>query len=80
MRLRVGYWDKPVDECRKMLGGNAADVFGFDIQSLVPVAKRIGPTLDEIHTQPTPEDFGTAYAGLAKMAMATMGASAMMGS
>lgn len=77
MRLRVGYWDKPVEECRMMLAGNAAEVYGFDLEALVPVAQRVGPTLEEIHTEPSAEDFTTAYSGLMKMAMATMGAKAL---
>lgn len=77
MRLRVGYWDKPVDECRKMLAGNAAEVFGFDLEALTPLAMQHGPTLEEIHTEPSADDFAEAYSGLMKMAMATMGARAM---
>ena len=31
-----------------MLGGNAAEVYGFDLDALAPVAARVGPTVDEI--------------------------------
>ena len=48
------------EECRKMLAGNAAALYGFDLDALVPVAKRIGPTVEEIHTPlPNPESTPT---------------------
>jgi predicted TIM-barrel fold metal-dependent hydrolase len=33
----------PEDELRKMLGGNAADFFGFDVDKLAPLVAEIGP-------------------------------------
>jgi hypothetical protein len=33
-----------------MLAGNAARLYGFDLAALVPVARRIGPTVEEVHT------------------------------
>lgn len=47
--LRWTFKDLPVDDCRKMLAGNAADVYGFDLAALTPIAQAIGPTLAEVH-------------------------------
>jgi len=33
----------PEDELTAMLGGNAARVYGFDVEKLAPLAARIGP-------------------------------------
>jgi hypothetical protein len=33
----------PEDEIAAMLGGNAARVYGFDVEKLAPLAARIGP-------------------------------------
>jgi hypothetical protein len=37
-----------VDETQAMLGTNAAEVYGFDVDALAPLAERIGPTPDEL--------------------------------
>ncbi|HEY4333082.1 MAG TPA: amidohydrolase family protein, partial [Ilumatobacteraceae bacterium] len=52
--LRWLFADVPVDECRQMLGGNAARLYGFDLDALVPIAKRVGPLVTDVHT-PLPE-------------------------
>ncbi len=36
------------DEVRDILGLNAAEVFGFDVEALNKVADRVGPSLDEV--------------------------------
>jgi predicted TIM-barrel fold metal-dependent hydrolase len=46
--LRAAFHDVPEAELRQMLAGTAAGVYGFDLEALVPVAKRIGPTVAEI--------------------------------
>jgi predicted TIM-barrel fold metal-dependent hydrolase len=33
----------PIDEVRRILGGNAARLFGFDLEALQPIADRVGP-------------------------------------
>ena len=48
--LRSTFSEVPVAECRLMLGGVAAGVYGFDLPALTEVAKRIGPTLEEVAT------------------------------
>jgi predicted TIM-barrel fold metal-dependent hydrolase len=52
--LRSTFSQVSVDECRQMLGGVAGDVYGFDMAALTEVAKRIGPSVDEI-AQPLTE-------------------------
>lgn len=47
----------PEVDARKMLGENAAKVFGFDLDVLAPLAERIGPTTDEILTPPSADLF-----------------------
>ena len=46
--LRNAFWDIPVDETAAILGGSAAEVYGFDTDALAPLAERIGPTPDEL--------------------------------
>ena len=46
--LRDAFHDIPVDETQRMLGLNAADVYGFDIGRLAPLSDAIGPTPDEL--------------------------------
>ena len=38
---------------RAMVGGNAARVYGFDLDALAPVAARVGPLVEEV-AQPLP--------------------------
>jgi predicted TIM-barrel fold metal-dependent hydrolase len=38
----------PIDECRKILAGNAADLYGFDLDALTPIAAEIGPRVDDV--------------------------------
>jgi hypothetical protein len=35
---------------RKILAGNAAEVYGFDLDKLAPLANKVGPTVAEIAT------------------------------
>ena len=41
--LAESFHDLPDDELRKMLGGTAAEVYGFDVDALAPIVERIGP-------------------------------------
>ena len=47
--LRATLHDVPEAECRQMLAGVAADVYGFDRASLTPVAARVGPRVADVH-------------------------------
>jgi hypothetical protein len=33
----------PIDDIRKILGENAARLYGFDLTTLQPIADRVGP-------------------------------------
>ena len=46
LRLAFGGVDR--DEVAAMVGGNAARVYGFDLEALAPIAARIGPSVDEV--------------------------------
>ena len=48
LAMRLLFSGLPEDEARKVLGTNAASVYGFDLEKLQPLADRIGPTADEI--------------------------------
>jgi hypothetical protein len=61
--LRANFAAFPVDECRDLLGGTAAGVYHFDVDALTPIAQRIGPPLELVHTPLTekPETPGAAF-------------------
>jgi predicted TIM-barrel fold metal-dependent hydrolase len=42
-QMRETFLDVPDAELAAMLGGNAAEVYGFDVEKLAPLAARIGP-------------------------------------
>ncbi len=46
--LRQVFQGVPEADLRKILGGNAAALYGFDINALSPYAKTFGPTVEEI--------------------------------
>lgn len=50
LAIRWALHDRPEEDCRKILGGTAAHLYGFDLDALVPVAERIGPTVAEVRT------------------------------
>lgn len=54
--LRLAYADVAPDEVAVMVGGNAAELYGFDLDALAPIAARVGPTIDEIAQPLLPED------------------------
>jgi predicted TIM-barrel fold metal-dependent hydrolase len=56
--LRFTFHDVPVPEVHQMLGTTAAEVYGFDLAALRPIADRIGPLVSDVQ-QPLeafPED------------------------
>ena len=46
--LKETFADYPEDEARAILGTNAAEAYGFDLDLLNPIAERVGPSLDEV--------------------------------
>ncbi len=52
LRQLFSDWSEP--DLRKVLAENAADVYGFDLAALAPLAEQFGPTVDEL-TKPLTE-------------------------
>ena len=52
--LRQRFSDVPEADMRKILAGNAAELYGFDLDALAPLAAKVGPTVGEI-AQPLTE-------------------------
>lgn len=48
--LRAHFSDVPEAEMRRILAGNAAEIYDFDLDALAPLAARFGPTVGEIAT------------------------------
>ena len=46
--LKKVFWDIPQDDTAAVLGGNAAEFYGFDVEALRPLADRIGPTPEDL--------------------------------
>ena len=47
--VRERFRDVPEAETRRILGENAAELYGLDVAALAPLVERIGPTPDEVH-------------------------------
>jgi predicted TIM-barrel fold metal-dependent hydrolase len=52
--LRQIFSDTPRDELQRILAGNAARLYGFDLDALAPLAATYGPAVEEI-AQPLTE-------------------------
>lgn len=50
LAVRWALHDRSEDDCRKILAGNAAQLYRFDLDALAPIASEIGPTVTEVHT------------------------------
>ena len=46
--LHAPFGDYPEEEITALLGGNAAKVYGFDIEKLRPIGDQVGPSLESI--------------------------------
>jgi hypothetical protein len=46
--LRETFGTYPEEETRALLGTNAAEVYGFDLELLGPIAEKIGPEIADI--------------------------------
>jgi predicted TIM-barrel fold metal-dependent hydrolase len=55
-RIRHAFRDVPTDETFALLCGNAADLYGFDVDALVPLGNEVGPTVAEVQVPLAPED------------------------
>ena len=47
--LRERFHDVDPDETRRMLGANAAELYGVDVAALAPLVERIGPLVTDVH-------------------------------
>jgi predicted TIM-barrel fold metal-dependent hydrolase len=56
LAYRRNFAGLPEDEVRLMLGGNAAHVYGFDLDVLQPIADRVGPTVAEVNAPLRPDE------------------------
>lgn len=54
--LRLAFADVPEDEVRQMVGLNAAELYGFDLDLLAPIAREIGPSPSEVAVPLPPEE------------------------
>jgi predicted TIM-barrel fold metal-dependent hydrolase len=59
--LRWVFADVPVEETRKLVAGNAAGLYGFDLDALAPIAERIGPRVSDVHTPLTAAEAAPAH-------------------
>jgi hypothetical protein len=46
--LKETFWDCPEEDTRRILGQNAVEFYGFDVERLQPLADRIGPSLADL--------------------------------
>ena len=49
--MRQRFKDVPPDEARRILGTTAAGLYGLDVEALAPLVERIGPRVDEVHSE-----------------------------
>ena len=47
-KFRIALDGVPEPEATRILSGTAADLYGFDLDALAPIAARVGPTFDEL--------------------------------
>jgi predicted TIM-barrel fold metal-dependent hydrolase len=57
LQATLGAAHVPAQDAVQMLGGNAVQAFGFNSEALQAVADRIAPTIGEILTPPTTDEF-----------------------
>jgi hypothetical protein len=54
--LRLAFGGVDTNEVAAMVGGNAARVYGFDLDALAPIAARVGPSVKEVAQPLSSED------------------------
>ncbi len=57
LALRHTFHDIAADDVRKMIGGNAAELYGFDLDALAPIVEKIGPTPEELSVPLADDEF-----------------------
>jgi predicted TIM-barrel fold metal-dependent hydrolase len=48
--VRQRFHDVPADETERILGMNAAELYGVDVAALAPLVERIGPAVADVHS------------------------------
>jgi hypothetical protein len=59
--LRQVFGGMPEEDVRRMLGLNAARIYGFDLAQLEAVADRVGPTVADLTTQVSLDDIPKTF-------------------
>ena len=54
--LRISMQGVPTEEKRKLLAGNAAALYDFDLAALDKAAAKVGPTVEELDTPMTDDE------------------------
>ena len=57
--LRSAFGGLPTDEVAAMVGGNAADLYGFDLAALAPIAAEVGPLVSDVARELTAAEVPT---------------------
>jgi predicted TIM-barrel fold metal-dependent hydrolase len=57
IQATLGANEVSIDEARRILGKTAAEVFGFDVDALTPIANRVGPWPEEVLVPPLEDKF-----------------------
>lgn len=57
--LRVAFSERDPADVARMVSTNAADLFGFDLDALAPLAAEHGPKVEEVARPLDPEDYPT---------------------
>jgi predicted TIM-barrel fold metal-dependent hydrolase len=55
--LRVAFAGETPDVVQRCVGANAAQLYGFDLEALAPLAARFGPLVDEVSDRLAPGDY-----------------------
>ena len=55
--IRLSFAGVDPDEVQQMLAGNAAALYGFDLDALAPIGAKIGPVVGEVARPLAPDDF-----------------------
>jgi hypothetical protein len=55
-RLRLAFHDVDPAETWELLVGNAARLYDFDVEQLIPLANEVCPTVEELQTPLDPEE------------------------
>ncbi|HEX3980184.1 MAG TPA: amidohydrolase family protein, partial [Acidimicrobiales bacterium] len=58
--LRVAFAGETPEVVERCVGGNAAELYGFDLEALAPLAAAFGPSVEDISTPIDAADYPSA--------------------